>query len=109
MLSLAVPRGWDGAVTMVARVDERDGSVRRAVVPLAGHEITLSPDGRRAVFNSLNDPHCVAFDPATLEPRGRHRHGEGWIGAGHAFFLPAGGPLVIAERRAWADLLRGLV
>ena len=72
VLAMAVPAGWEGSLTLVSRADERDGTLRRAVFPLAGHEITLSPDGLRAVFNSLNDPHCVTFDPTTLEPGGIH-------------------------------------
>ncbi len=100
-LTAAVPRDWQGALSLLTRVDEGDGSVRRALFPVAGHEITISPDGQHGVFNSLNDGHCVAFSPETLESRGIHSHGEGFIGAGHAFYLPEGGPLVIAERREW--------
>jgi hypothetical protein len=102
LLARGVPDGFEGSLTLVTRIDETDGSVRRAVLPLSGHEITVSADGRRAVFNSLNDPHCVTFDPVSLDGATIRPHGEGWIGAGHALYLPGGEGLVIAERRPWA-------
>jgi len=101
-LARAVPSDWDGALTLATRIDERDGSVRRGLFPIAGHEITVSPDGATALFNGLNEPHFITFDARTLEPGGMHAHGEGWIGAGHAVHARGGDVVVVAERREWA-------
>ena len=98
----AVPASYQGLLTMVSRVDERDGSVRRALFPLAGHEITVRPDRRSALFNGMDDPFMLSFDPDSLE-RGilASAHAEDFRGGGHALYVPAEGPLVVAERKLY--------
>src|SRR5687767_11911639 len=34
---------YDGPLTLVTRIDEADGSVRRALMPLRGHAISVRP------------------------------------------------------------------
>ena len=62
-----LPRGYEGPLTLVTRLDERDGSLKRALMPLRGHQIDVSPDGRHAFFNSMDGPEMVGFDPTSLE------------------------------------------
>ena len=98
----ALPRGYAGPATMVTRLDEDDATLRRALMPVAGHEITVAPDGRRAFFNSLNGTSMVSFDPASLEADAVVApHAEGYIGGGHAVYSLDGRHLFVAERRDW--------
>lgn len=100
----ALPAAWDGPVSMVTRMDEDGGNVRRRVFPVEeGHEVAVSPDRRRAVLTGQNGRHICTLDPQTLEMESHAAaHGDDGRAGGHALFLPDGGPLLVAERRAYA-------
>lgn len=101
-LRRAFPKSFTQAGTLVTRIDERDGSVRQALLPVIGHEISLSPDGRQAFWNSMNGTSMISFDPETLEldvfakPQGEDR-----IGGGHALYSADGKILFVAERKLY--------
>ena len=61
--------------------------------------MTVRPDGRGAVWCSLDGGTLVGFDPDTLALDRVASPPDGFIGGGHAFYLPDGGPPV--------SLLRG--
>ncbi len=95
-----IPKGHDGGTTLVTRIDEADGSIRRALLPIVGHAIAVAPDGRVAVWSSNNGPALLTFDPASLE-LGRladYQPGE-YLGGGHGVFTPDGRAIVLSERR----------
>ncbi|MCP5368235.1 MAG: DUF1513 domain-containing protein [Hyphomicrobiales bacterium] len=98
------PKDFDAGGTLVTRIDEGDGTVRRALMPIFGHKITVSPDGRLAFWNSMNGLSLVSFDPATLEMGvyAQPRDGD-HIGGGHAVFTPDGGLIVATERKMFGD------
>ncbi|MBU0498721.1 MAG: DUF1513 domain-containing protein [Gammaproteobacteria bacterium] len=101
LLRKSFPKVFTQAGTLVTRVDERDGSLCRALLPVIGHKISLSPDGRRAFWNSMNGSSMVSFDPDSLaldvfaKPQGKDR-----IGGGHALYSADGEILFVAERKA---------
>lgn len=102
LLRRSFPKEFTQAGTLVTRIDERDGSLRRALLPVIGHKISLSPDGRRAFWNSMNGTSMVSFDPESLaldvfaKPHGKDR-----IGGGHALYGADGETLFVAERKAY--------
>lgn len=99
-LRRSFPTGYEGGVTLVSRVDERDGSTRRALMPVVGHKITVAPDGATAVWSSMNGPNAVTFDPSTLELGVMvGTCGADFVGGGHAVFAPDGAALLSSERR----------
>lgn len=99
----ALPRGYDGPVTLIARLDETDGSVKRALMPLKGHHVAIDPRGHQAFFSSLDGEQMVRFDPRTLaildivSP-----HAPGFRGGGHAAWTRGSHTLVMTERRPYA-------
>lgn len=94
------PKGYDGAVTMIARMDEKDGSLRRALMPIGGHQIAVRPRDPLALWNSMNGPGLVTFDPATLKlDRVLPCHKPDYMGGGHSAFTAAGDAAFSTERR----------
>lgn len=99
-----LPAGHEGPVTMVTRLDERDGGVRRMLLPVHGHAISVHPDGRSAFWSSLNRETQLTFDTASLEPvRLAGPHDPDFMGGGHAAYTPDGRTLLVVERRRFRD------
>jgi DNA-binding beta-propeller fold protein YncE len=99
-LRRALPADYRGPTTMVTRIDEADGSVRRALMPIRGHAIALRLGGGSAVWNSMEGDTVLVFDPASLEIGAIGGFaGEGMVGGGHAVFTPGGAEIVVTERR----------
>jgi hypothetical protein len=99
-LRRGIPAGYDGPLTLVTRIDEADGSVRHALMPLRGHAISLRPGGGLAVWNSMEGGTLVSFDPASLELASvRGFDGEGMVGGGHAVFPGDGAVVAVTERK----------
>jgi len=98
-LRRTLPAGWEGPVTLVTRVDERDGAVRRTLLPVEGHAICVRPDGQSAFWSSLNGETLVSFDPETLALGRLVSPVAGHVGGGHAVYTPDGRHLVGTERR----------
>lgn len=97
-----LPDGYDGPVTLVTRVDGTTRSVKRALMPVFGHEINVAPDGRTAFFNCMNQAEMLAFDTETLAVVARAEpHRRKFMGGGHSVFAPDGGVLYVAERADW--------
>ncbi|MCP5367218.1 MAG: DUF1513 domain-containing protein [Hyphomicrobiales bacterium] len=94
-----LPRGYDGATTLVTRLDP-DGRVRRALMPVRGHQIVPHPGGGPAFFNSIEGDGFCTFDPATLAlDRVLTPHRPGFVGGGHAAYSADGRHLFVLERR----------
>ena len=102
-LMRAVPRGWAGPLVMVTRLDEAGGAPRRAMFPVAGHQICARPGRGDAVFCSINGDSLARFDSAdlTLVAMGR-AHRPGFIGGGHGAYTRGGTALLTSERMAFA-------
>ncbi|MBL8705739.1 MAG: DUF1513 domain-containing protein [Rhodospirillales bacterium] len=99
-LRRSFPAAYDGGVTLVARIDERDGTIRRALMPIVGHKIAVAPGGAMAVWSSMNGSGYVTFDPATLEfGRAFACDGAGFVGGGHAVYSNDGSVLIATERK----------
>lgn len=99
-----LPKGHEGPVTLVTRLDEATGGVRRMLLPLYGHAISVAPDGRRAFWSSLNHETHLSFDTTRLEPvRLAGPHDPDFVGGGHATYTPDGRTLVVTERRRFRD------
>ena len=96
-----LPRGYDGPVTLIARLDETDRTVRRALMPIRGHHVAVDPRGHQAFFSALDGGQMVRFDPRSLalidivKP-----HAPGFVGGGHAAFTRDGAVIVTTERRS---------
>jgi hypothetical protein len=105
----AIPAGHEGGVTLLTRLDEKDGSLRRALMPLVGHAIAVAPDRRVAVWASNNGPFLVSFDPGSLELGRQASYDPGaFVGGGHGVFTPDGS-IALSERRVvegWAGEAR---
>jgi hypothetical protein len=96
-----MPRGYDGPVTLVARLDERDRSVRRALMPLKGHHVAVNPRGDQALFSAMEGTQFVRFDPRSLAILDIVKpHKPGFIGGGHSAYTRDGRHLINTERRA---------
>jgi DNA-binding beta-propeller fold protein YncE len=96
----ALPVGHDGSVTLVSRIDPGAGTVRRALMPLAGHAIAVAPGGAEAVWVAMNEPVMVRFATATLDLiRIVRPHAEGFAFGGHAVFAPDHRVVLVSERR----------
>lgn len=94
---------YRGPRTLVTRLDEADHKVTRAVFPVKGHHIAVSPNRRQAFFSTMDGEAMVLFDPHTLEFLAQTRpHATDYIGGGHAVYLPDGETLVVTERRRLA-------
>lgn len=94
------PKGYDGGVTMIARVEEKDGALRRAIMPIQGHQIAVHPRVSLALWNSMNGPNYVTFDPVTLKlDRVLPCHQPEFVGGGHSAFKEAGDAAFSTERR----------
>ena len=102
-LMRAVPKGWDGPLVMVTRLDEAGAAPRRAVFPVAGHQICARPGRGDAVFCSINGDFLARFDSTdlTLAALGR-AHRPGFIGGGHGAYTKDGAALLTSERMAFA-------
>jgi len=96
-----IPAGYKDRVTLMARVDERDGSVRRNVFPVRGHDIAVRADGRHAVFNSQNGTTMVSFDPVSLEMDVYLEFEASMAGGGHSVYLPDGNTMAVTERQIY--------
>jgi hypothetical protein len=98
-----LPRGYDGPLTLITRLDEATRTVRRTLMPLKGHHVAIDPRGHQAFFSALDQPQMVLFDPHTLtilqivEP-----HAPGFVGGGHASWTRDSRTLVMTERRPYA-------
>lgn len=97
-----LPKGYSGPMTLVTRIGGAGEHILRSLMPLQGHQIDVSPDGRRAVFNSMNGTAMLSFDPVSLETgRIAKTHAAGFIFGGHSAYAPDGAALLVAERRDW--------
>lgn len=96
----ALPKGYDGPITMLSRVGGPGEPVRRAVFPISrGHGVSV----HEAVgfFGGFNSTAMLTFDPDSLDMISLVRpHREGWVGGGHAVFTPDGRHLLVTERQA---------
>ncbi len=94
------PKGYDGGVTMIARVEEKDGSLRRAIMPIQGHQIAVHPRNKLALWNSMNGPNYVTVDPLALKlDRVLPCHAPEYMGGGHSAFTEAGDTVFSTERK----------
>ena len=94
-----IPAGYEGPRTMVSRLTW-NGTVKRRVFPLKGHQITVDRRFPLALFNSIDHPAMVTFDRHSLAlDRRLEPHAEGFVGGGHALFTPDGCCLAVLERR----------
>jgi hypothetical protein len=99
-LRRAFPAGYEGPATLVTRIEETDGSVTRALMPLRGHAIALRPGGGLAVWNSMEGVTLVSFDPRSLElGQVGGFDGEEMVGGGHAVFPKDGAVVAVTERK----------
>ena len=99
------PANYQEPGTLLTRVSEHDGSVRRALMPLRGHAVTVAPSGKSAVWASMNGDSFLSLDPESLEiERFAASHGEAFIGGGHAAFSADGRELFVAERKRYGPL-----
>ena len=99
-LSRALPPGHDGSITMITRVEPAADREVRALYPLRGHQIVVSPDRKSVVFVGMNDPRLALVDFTTLRLwRMGKPHDESFVFGGHACFSSDGSALFVAERR----------
>ena len=94
-----LPKGYDGPLTLLTRIDEASGAIGRALMPVIGHQVAVAPGAGPSVFCSLDAGAFVAFDADSLDIAAVHRHGEGFVGGGHAAFLHGGELCAVVERR----------
>ncbi len=99
-MSRALPPGHDGSITMITRVEPAADREVRALYPLRGHQIVVSPDRKSVVFVGMNDPRLALVDFTTLRLwRMGKPHDESFVFGGHACFSSDGSALFVAERR----------
>jgi DNA-binding beta-propeller fold protein YncE len=98
-LARGVPTGWRGPRSLLSRVGP-DGSIARAVLPIAIHHVAPAPDRRRAFVNSLEGDSFLLIDLAGLEVEALLApHAEGLVGGGHAVWSSEGAVVYVTERR----------
>ncbi len=96
----ALPRGYDGPVTMITRIALDADSVERALFPIVGHAVTLDPGRSRALFVGKNDDALLVIDPASLDLAAIARpHAEDFLFGGHVAFTADGKTVFAVERR----------
>ncbi|MEX2650799.1 MAG: DUF1513 domain-containing protein [Alphaproteobacteria bacterium] len=96
----AIPDGYGGPMTMVSRIDPTAESIRRAVLPFAGHAIAVHPTGGSALFVAMNGPVSFNFDAESLDVvRSIEAHDHGYVFGGHAVFARERGVVLVTERR----------
>ena len=96
----ALPRGYDGPVTMITRIALDADSVERALFPIVGHAITLDPARSRALFVGKNDDAILVIDPASLDLTATARpHADGFLFGDHVAFTADGKTVFAVERR----------
>ncbi|HXV23832.1 MAG TPA: DUF1513 domain-containing protein [Alphaproteobacteria bacterium] len=94
------PAGYEGPATLITRIDEADGSARRALMPIQAHAITVRSGGGLAVWNSMQGKTLLTFDPTSLELGSVSGFaGEEIVGGGHAVFTPDGRQVILTERK----------
>ncbi|RLA19840.1 MAG: hypothetical protein DRQ56_04505 [Gammaproteobacteria bacterium] len=92
--------GYQGPRTMVTRIKEADQSIKRAVFPLSGHHISIDHKRQQAFFSSIDGETMVLFDVDNLELLALvGPHQTGYVGGGHAVYLPDDKYIVTTERR----------
>ena len=100
-LARALPSGYDGTVTMMTRVGPAAGETVRALFPLRGHQILVSPDRATVLFVGMNDRGMILADAGSLDLLARAApHDETALFGGHACAAADGGVIFVAERRA---------
>lgn len=88
-----------GVRSGIVRIVPARGEVRRRLLPVSGHAVVLSPDGRRLLVAPMEQRAWFVLDADTLEIAGDPLVlPEGFVGGGHAAFLP-GGEMLTVERR----------
>ncbi|MHA1571373.1 MAG: DUF1513 domain-containing protein [Alphaproteobacteria bacterium] len=98
-LGRAVPRGYDGPLTLLTRVDLDSGHAIRAAFALQGHAVTLAPAGGVGVFSAIRDRRIIAFDTQSLDLLAvSEPFANDFTGGGHGLFLPESGLLLTTER-----------
>ena len=91
-------RKTDAAQKMLTRVGF-DGSVRQALLPVAAHDVEISPDRSIGILCSMDGDQHTAFDPETLEMAAVGPSlGNGWRGGGHAVYVDQGKTVILSER-----------
>ncbi len=76
-----------------------DGSIRQVLLPVAAHDVEVSPDRSIGVLCSMDGDRHSSFDPDTLEMAAvAPSAGEGWRGGGHAVYLDGGSTVILSER-----------
>ncbi|MCL6609105.1 MAG: hypothetical protein K6T74_13540, partial [Geminicoccaceae bacterium] len=97
-LARGVPTGWRGPRTLLTRIGP-DGSVARAVLPIAIHQVAPAPDRRRAFVSSLEGDSFLLVDLAGLEVEALLApHAAGFVGGGHAVWSGEGAVVYVTER-----------
>src|SRR5690606_14568758 len=73
--------------------------IRQTLLPVAAHDVEVSPDRSIGVLCSMDGEQHTAFDPDTLELAAIGPSlGNGWRGGGHAVYLNGGETIVLSER-----------
>ncbi len=97
-----IPVGYEGPRTMVTRIKEGDPSIKRAVFPISGHHLAISQNQQQALFSSLDGESMVLFSTDDLQLiKLASPHKTGFVGGGHAVFLPDNKHVVVTERRRY--------
>jgi hypothetical protein len=88
-----------GLISAVFRLEPARGEAVRRLLPVSGHAVVLSPDRRRLLVAPMEQRAWFVLDAETLEIEGEPLVlPEGFVGGGHAAFLP-GGEMLTVERR----------
>ncbi len=105
-VSRNLPAGYDGPAVLLTRLALDDATARTALMPVGGHGISISPDGRTGIFHCQSATHTISFDPATLDViAATAPFADARVGGGHAKFLPDGAAFLAAERAPYGPYL----
>ena len=101
-LTRDLPKLHRGRFTLLTRLDEKDRSIRRTILPLGGHDVTVRGDGATAVCNARDGGNMVSFDPVSLALDVHLQYDADRRGGGHSVYLPDGQTMAVVERRPYA-------
>lgn len=85
--------------TMITRLDPLSGAIKRAIIPVRGHQICPHPTAGYALFACQSSRDMALIDTETLDVITiKPIENPGYVGSGHALFIQQGAQLITAER-----------